>query len=104
MGPGLSSVLCWVAGLDALKKGVRVTAELRKQPRVPQEPHLRKLLTAAHTYSQNWSRITSISSSVTGRTWGRVARGLAKPSRACFEGDCRSRLGWRFTSPLGRRP
>jgi len=35
--------------------------ELLKQPRVPQESHLRKLLTAAHTYSLNWSRITSCS-------------------------------------------
>ena len=35
--------------------------ERLKQPRTPQDSHLRKLLTAAHTYSQNWSRITSIS-------------------------------------------
>ena len=87
--------VCSAGGrLGMPSKVIRLPAELRKQPRVPQESHLRKLLTAAHTYSQNWSRITSISREQRGsqRT---SARGLAKPSRACFEGDCRSRLGKR---------
>ena len=42
-------------------RAVLAAAKLPKQLRVPQESHLRKLLTAAHTYSHNWSRITSIS-------------------------------------------
>ena len=54
----------------------RFTAELPKQLRVPQESHLRKLLTAAHTYSQNWSRITSISDDPAQRR-----RVVALPSR-----------------------
>src|SRR5687768_13905960 len=33
----------------------------RKQPRSPPESHRRKLLTAAHTYCHNGSRITSCS-------------------------------------------
>ena len=79
VGPGLSSVLCWEAG-GRTHSGF-LTAELPKQLRVPQESHLRKLLSAAHTYSQNWSRITSISNERRPHIVGPVARGLAKPSR-----------------------
>lgn len=53
--------------------------ELLKQLRVPQESHLRKLLTAAHTYSLNWSRITSTSAEPTRPADG--AQNLAQPSR-----------------------
>lgn len=59
---------------------------------IPQESHLTVAATAAHTYSQNWSRITSISASC--RSQERRS-GPAQPSRAYFEGDCRSR--WRAT-------
>jgi len=45
---GLSAVLAAVSGC--------------RQPRSPRESHPRKLPTAAHSYSQNGSRITSISS------------------------------------------
>src|SRR5206468_11691016 len=52
---------------------------------------------AAHTYSQNWSRITSISSKSTAIT----GRGLV-PCQAVASvdsgGDCRSRLGERRLS------
>jgi len=47
------------AGWQKVTRTSHWTAELLKQLRVPQESHLRKLLTAAHTYSLNWSRITS---------------------------------------------
>jgi len=55
------------------------STELPRQPRVPRESHLRSLPTAAHTYSQNWSRITSISASDLPLWTGRKAR--AMPSR-----------------------
>jgi hypothetical protein len=62
------------------------TAELPKQLRIPQESHLRKLLTAAHTYSQNWSRITSISDDPEQC----ARRVVASPSRR----GCDSRVTW----------
>src|SRR4051812_37948476 len=81
MGPGLSSVLCWWTGRDPNPNHFAV--ELPKQLRVPQESHLRKLLTAAHTYSQNWSRITSISAS--NRPLQRATVLVALPSRRGFD-------------------
>ncbi len=80
------------------------------QPRVPQESHLRKLLTAAHTYSRNGSRITSCSSGRGRHDCDRHRQpiGLAQPSRGSFEGDCRRTLGsdsrrdWEVDLSFGR--
>src|SRR5690348_1687868 len=55
--PGFSVVRTAVMGLTRRSNPIELPGQLR----VPQESHLRKLPTAAHTYSQNWSRITSIS-------------------------------------------
>jgi len=66
-----------------LSRGFRRQAavELPKQLRELRESHPQKLLTAAHTYSQNWSRITSCSAEQRHPKTG-GARGFAKPSRA----------------------
>src|SRR3954453_10231871 len=70
-----------------------------EQPRVPQESHLRKLLTAAHTYSHNWSRITSISDERLSRvgipTGISAFRALPNRRGRLLEGDCRRTVGKR---------
>ncbi len=66
------------------------TTELPKQLRRPQESHPRKLLTAAHTYSHNWSRITSISGEP--RQSKPPVLGTCPADAGDFEGDCRTRL------------
>ena len=62
-------------------------AELPKQLRVLREFHPQKLLTAAHTYSLNGSRITSIS--LAANAGHRSCPAVADS----FQGDCRPILG-----------
>src|SRR5688572_7010637 len=89
-------------GRKDLVQNLRDAVELPEQPRVPQESHLRKLLSAAHTYSQNWSRITSISTRPTSEVWGR------RPCQAVAGFTSRVTvgpgLGGDSHRPLGRRP
>ena len=69
-GGWMSSKFLFLLGISRQKKSPAGEAgRLRsfellsgwKQPREPRESHPRKLLTAAPSYSQTWSRITSIS-------------------------------------------
>jgi hypothetical protein len=78
------------------------------QPREPQDSHLRKLLRAAHTYSHNWSQITSIfcraNRAVGEPRQALVPICLARPSRGVFEGDCRRTPGGDSRRDLVGRP
>ena len=65
----------------------RSSTSCRAAAFLPQESHHAVAAKAAHTYSQNRSRITSISRSPAFTRTG--CSGHAKPSRAPFEGDCR---------------
>ena len=77
---------------------IRDPHELLRQLRVPQESHLRKLLTAAHTYSLNWSRITSTFCRATRACIADGARGLAQPSRGTSRVTVGRGRDGRFTS------
>src|SRR5688572_23387091 len=82
---GSQCVLCCCRSL------VQVPHELLKQLRVPQESHLRKLLTAAHTYSLNWSQDHLHFLSSNTRLHRRRGSWPCPAVAGNFESDCRSR-------------
>src|SRR6185295_15135609 len=86
--------LCILLLCGRREASLREPHELLEQLRVPQDLHLRKLLTAAHTYSLNWSRITSCSAEPSPQG---EAQGLAQPSRAPLRERLPVVFGKRFT-------